>query len=78
MSTKITNCHEWNVPWKSRGEPHDEVEDAPAEDHGVVDVAQEAGEEHPVAQTLEGRHHATVQLAKRIITSWLIYQISCF
>ena len=62
MSTKITNCHEWNVPWKSRGEPHDEVEDAPAEDDGVVDVVHVAADQHAVPQAAEDGRHPTVYL----------------
>ena len=69
------------LPGEICGEADAGVEDAPAEDHGVVDVAQEAREEHPVAQTLESRHHAPVQLDQ--IESlhcglWLMYQCSCF
>ena len=51
-----------NAPGKLAGESHYSVENAPAQDHGVVDVPEEAGKEHAVAEPLEGGHHSAVEL----------------
>ena len=49
-------------PWKFSGESGDEVEDAPAEDDGVVDVVHVAADQHAVTQAAEDGRHPAVYL----------------
>ena len=51
------------IPGKRRGESGDEVEDAPAEYDGVVDVVHVAADQHAVAQPAEDGRHPAVYLA---------------
>ena len=50
------------VPWKFCGESGDEVEDAPAEDDGVVDVVHVTADQHAVAQAAEDGEKVALQV----------------
>ena len=62
------------IPWKFCGESGDEVEDAPAEDDGVVDVVHVAADQHAVTQAAEDGRHSAVNLEVLSVGSFLLFE----